>query len=498
MEKPINAFPTYEMRYNDKKKQWDSWYRGINLGRGGWAYSIPGIYSNVALLDCASMHPTSIEMLNKLGKYTPRYSALKQARVFIKHKDYESAGKLFDGKLKKYLTDPSTAKMLSKALKLPINGFYGISSASFENPARDSRDKNNIIAARGALFMKTLWDAVEDFGYFPFSVKTDSIKIADATPEVISFVQDFARKYGYEIEHEGTYERICIVDKSNYIATFMHPDECMKRYGYVPADNKDQFDDYNHPWTVTGDTFANPYAFKTVFTGEPFEFKDLCTVKKVKDAKIFLDFNEGMNDVKDAEEEKARRVFNETEADPDDPKKKPKKLNPNFAGFTDKSLDAYIAEGHCYEFVGRVGNFFPVEDGTGGGWLLVKRNNSNKYDAVSGTKGYRWMEAEKGKLLEKENCYNRKYFDEQVDKVIKAINTFGSFDRFIDLSRPYVPPDDISPAADDSPPWSVVPCGDGKFNDCLECPHYKGSDICGRGYSLATYVQKGGDDDVTG
>ena len=486
MSKPINSFPTYEIKWNDKKKQWDSWYRGVNLGRGGWAHSIPGIYSNVALLDASSMHPTSIEMLNKLGKYTPRYSALKQARVFIKHKDYESAGKLFDGKLKKYLTDSRTAKTLSKALKLPINAFYGVSSAGFENPARDSRDKNNIIAARGALFMKTLWDAVIEKGYFPFSVKTDSIKIADATPEIIKFVQDLGREYGYEMEHEGTYERICIVDKSNYIATFMSPDECMERYGYIPADNKDQFESYNHPWTVTGDNFANPYVFKTLFSGEPPTFEDMCEVKSVSDAAIYLDFNEGYPDVTKEEEELKRREFNEYEADENDPKKKPKRLNKLYAGYSDEKLKEIIATGHNYEFIGRVSNFFPVEDGENGGVLLSLRNG--KYNAVNGSIGYRWMEADVAKMLGKEDAYSRKYFDDKIEKVIKSINHFGSFDRFIDLSRPYIPPDDISPAADDDPPWSVVPCGDGKFNTCMDCPNCVG-DVCKRGYSLANYFE---------
>ena len=120
-----------------------------------------------------------------------------------------------------------------------------------------------------------------------------------------------------------------------------------------------------------------------------------------------------------------------------------------------------------------------------------------QFDAVTGSKGYRWLEAEEVKLLGLEDKYDRNYFDKMIDDAIKQIQEFGSFDRFVDLSRPYVPPDDISPAADDNPPWSVVPCGDGKFNDCLECPHYKGSDICGRGYSLASYIQEGGDGNVT-
>lgn len=485
MDKPINSFPGYECRRSENKaaigttKEWENWYRGVNVGRGGWAYSIPGIYSNVALLDVASMHPSSIILLNKLGKYTQRYADLKQARVYIKHKDYEAAGTLFDGKLKRYLGSTNTAKSLSAALKLPINAFYGLSSATFPNPARDSRDKNNIIALRGALFMKTLWDEIEARGFHPIHNKTDSVKIPEATPEIIKFVQDFAEEYGYEMEHEGTYERICLIDKSNYVATFMSPEECMERYGYVPGDNQDHFAKNVHPWTETGDNFKNPYIFKTLFSGEDITFEDRCDVKTVKDAAIYLDFNEGMNDVAAAEKEMEKRIYNY-----EHPDERPKKLSKDFAGFSDKSLEEYISEGHYYQFVGRTGNFFPVREGSGGGWLVVKRGD--KFDSVSGSKGYRWMEAEKAKLLCKQDEYDPRYFDSMIDKAIKQIEKFGSFERFIDISRPYEAP----ATKQDDLPWTVVPCGDNKYNTCMECPCCKG-DICSRGYSLASYIENG-------
>ena len=151
----INKFPEYKyVRFGEDGNR-HNMYRGIDLGFGGYVYQEEGMYTNVALLDAASMHPTSIILLNKLGEYTQRYADLRAARVFIKHHDYESASKLFDGKLKKYLTNDEDADGLSAAIKLPLNQFYGISSASYENPARDSRDANNIIALRGALFMKT-------------------------------------------------------------------------------------------------------------------------------------------------------------------------------------------------------------------------------------------------------------------------------------------------------------------------------------------------------
>ena len=81
-------FPGYEF------KNGHSMYRGEDPKEGGYVYAEPGIYQNVALLDIASMHPTSIEQLNLFGDYTKRFSEIKQARIFIKHKDYESAKKI--------------------------------------------------------------------------------------------------------------------------------------------------------------------------------------------------------------------------------------------------------------------------------------------------------------------------------------------------------------------------------------------------------------------
>lgn len=491
----IEAFPGYEcvIGWDEKKKQktYMNMYRGVDVGRGGYSYSEPGIYSNVALIDIISLHPHSMIAMNYFGDYTQRFKDILDTRIAIKHRDFDTARKMFNGALCKYLDDESVADSLAQALKIAINSCYGLTSASFPNAMRDERNVNNIVALRGALFMKTLLDDLQAKGIQVCHLKVDSMKIPNATPEIIDYCQNFAKKYGYKFDHEASYERICLVDKSNYIAAYMPEDECVRRYGYVPSDNRKQFKKHNHPWTATGDAFQKPYIFKTLFSGEPIEFRDMCVSKSVKDAAIYLDMNEGFTNVESAEKEMERRIFNLTEADINNPKKKPKKLNPEFAKFSDKSLQEYINEGHCYQFVGRTGNFFPVEDGVGGGWLVAFRKG--KYDSVNGTKGYRWLESERAAVLNLQDRYNHRYFEEMDDDAIKSINEVGSFEDFIDLSKPYIPKDNISPAADDSPPWSVVPCGDGKYNSCIECPQYSGSDTCKRGYSLASYIQEGGE-----
>lgn len=79
-------------------------------------------------------------------------SGLKEildARIAIKHKDFDKARKMLGGALAKYLTDEDSAADLAQALKIAINSVYGLTSATFENPFRDVRNKDNIVAKRG-------------------------------------------------------------------------------------------------------------------------------------------------------------------------------------------------------------------------------------------------------------------------------------------------------------------------------------------------------------
>src|SRR5690606_27029767 len=81
-----------------------STYMGETTGEGGYVYAEPGMYENVAVLDVASMHPTSIEQLNLFGdEYTQNFTALKQARLAIKRRDYDTGRYLLDGKLAQFL-----------------------------------------------------------------------------------------------------------------------------------------------------------------------------------------------------------------------------------------------------------------------------------------------------------------------------------------------------------------------------------------------------------
>jgi hypothetical protein len=297
-------FPGYV--FNEGK----STYRGEETGEGGYVYAEPGMYSNVAVLDIASMHPSSLVQLNMFGPYTKKFKELLDARLAIKHKDYDSAKKMLGGILTNYLTNEGDSGALSYALKIIINIVYGLTSAKFDNKFRDPRNKDNIVAKRGALFMIDLKHAVQEKGYQVVHIKTDSIKIPNPTQEIIDFVFEFGKKYGYTFEHEVTYEKMCLVNDAVYIA----------KIGWTP-DGKDI-----GKWVAVGAQFSHPYVFKTLFSHEPIMFEDMCETKTVTTA-LYLDMNEKLGE-----------------------------------------------DEHNYHFIGRAGSFCPVRVGCGGGILLREKD----------------------------------------------------------------------------------------------------------------------------
>lgn len=205
--------------------------------------------------------------------------------------------------------------------------------------------------------------AVQEKGFKVAHIKTDSIKIPNATPEIIQFVMDFGKRYGYTFEHEATYDRICLVNDAVYIA--MYPDG---------------------KWTATGTQFQVPFVFKTLFSKENIEFKDMCETKNVKSA-MYLDMNEELGE-----------------------------------------------DEHNYRFVGRTGLYCPIKEGCGGGRLV--RSNGEKYDAVTGTKGYRWLEAETVQTLGMEDCIDISYYARLVDDAIATIEPYVvSVEAFADSSK---------------------------------------------------------------
>lgn len=430
-------FPGY--KYENGK----STYRGEDVGEGGFAQGFPGMYINVALLDVSSMHPHSAIAEVLFGvKFTRAFREIVEGRVSIKHEAWNVVNEMLDGKLTPYIQRVINGEMtsgdLANALKTAINSVYGLTSASFDNPFRDVRNVDNIVAKRGALFMIDLKNEVLNRGFKVAHIKTDSIKIPNATPEIIQFVMDFGKRYGYTFEHEATYERMCLVNDSVYIAKYATAETCEKLYGYVPGDNK------KHPgkWTATGTQFQIPYVFKTLFSKEDIAFNDMCETKAVSSS-LYLDMNEGLPDVSEYEEIRAIR---EAKASGDRSKKEQRILERS-ANVSDEELEEYIAKGHSYHFIGKVGQFCPIKSGCGGGLLM--REKDGKYYATTGTKGYRWLESEVVKELGKEGDIDRSYYNALVDGAVDTISKYGDFEWFVS-DKPYEPTPDFMNIPEDA------------------------------------------------
>ena len=222
----------------------ESTYKGEVTGEGGYVYAEPGYYQNVAVLDIVSMHPTSIVELNLFGPYTEKFKELMDRRIAAKKSGEEA---------------------LSYALKLVINSVYGYTSARFPNMFRDNRNKDNIVAKRGALFMIDLKHLVQEQGFNVVHIKTDSIKIPNATQEIIDYICEVGASYGYTFEQEATYDKFCLINDAVFIAC---------------SDGK---------WTAVGAQFQHPYVFKQLFSKEPLEFEDLCETKNVTKGRMYID-----------------------------------------------------------------------------------------------------------------------------------------------------------------------------------------------------------------
>lgn len=346
-----------------------STYREEITGEGGYVYAEPGIYTDVAVLDVASMHPTSIEQLNMFGDYTEKFSDIKKARIAIKRKDYDKAKEMLGGKLARHLNDPGQAKALSDALKIAINSVYGLTSARFDNSFKDPRNIDNIVAKRGALFMIDLKHAVQEQGFQVVHIKTDSIKIPNATPEIIKFVMGFGAKYGYEFEHEETFSKFCLVNDAVYVA----------QIGWTPSGEN------IGDWETTGAQFQHPYVKKYLFTREPIKFEDMCETKTVNSA-MYLDYT-GLDD-------------------------------------TPMAFISDLNSNHM-KFVGKAGKFTPVLPGAGGGLLLRQdKTDINKFAAVGGTKGFFWLESEMVKTLKMESEIDGSYFERLVNEAIEQIKKY--------------------------------------------------------------------------
>lgn len=400
-----NRHPQPEFKYTKLSEEFPgyifenghSFYMGEDPGEGGLVWGIPGMYENVLLLDIASMHPSTIKQLDLFGPYTKNFNELLTARVAIKRKQFEEAKLMFGGRLEKYLQDEENADALAYALKIVINIVYGLTSARFDNLFKDPRNIDNIVAKRGALFMIKLRQMVLELGYQPIHIKTDSIKIVvpkDQDPKtIIDAVMEYGAEYGYEFEHEATYEKITLVNDAVFI-------------GYVAEGREPAH------WSATGAQFQHPYVFKKLFTHKPILFKDKCEVKSVTTS-LWINFN------------------------PEEPKKTRIK-----AGQSEDTPMALVEKEEIdyndpskLRFVGKTDVFCPMLPGSGGG-RLVREKDGTFNNKATGAGDYEWLEAEMVKTLGLEDKIDMSYFDKLVDEAKTDIGKFGDAEWFVVTPEP--------------------------------------------------------------
>jgi hypothetical protein len=87
--------------------------------------------------------------------------------------------------------------------------------------------------------------------------------------------------------------------------------------------------------------------------------------------------------------------------------------------------EIYISNDDSRRFVGRIGRFVPIKPETNKGEGQLLRVNDDKEYAVTGTKGWLWLEAEKVQELELEEHIDMAYFEALINKAQDALRTVG-------------------------------------------------------------------------
>jgi hypothetical protein len=158
---------------------------------------------------------------------------------------------------------------------------------------------------------------------------------------------EFGRQYGYEFEHEATYDDFVLFNDAVYIAR------------------------ENEKWSATGAQFQHPFVFKTLLSNEELSFDDMCETRNVVKGSIYISNEDGKR------------------------------------------------------FIGRIGRFVPIKPGTNKGEGQLLRINEDKEYAVTGTKGWLWLEAEKVSDLGLQEEVNMAYYHELVEKAKESLKAVG-------------------------------------------------------------------------
>lgn len=270
-----------------------------------------------------------------------------------------------------------------------LKTLFGGAFARFANVAKEELDKlakalkiviNSVYGLTSAHFSNLFRD----------ERNIDNI-VAKRGALFMATLKDEVEKLGAHVVHIKT-DSIKIDNPSPEVEQFIY--DFGKKYGYT-FEIESEYEkmclvnnavyiayEKGEGWTATGTQFAVPYVFKKLFSHEKIEFDDLCqTIAVQNGGELDLDFNEN------------------------------------------------LAEGeHDFKFVGKVGRFCPIKEGCGGAQMF--RVKDDKYFAPSGTKGYRWLEAEDVITNNIQDNIDMSYYNKLADEAIETISEFGDFEKF--------------------------------------------------------------------
>jgi hypothetical protein len=145
----------------------------------------------------------------------------------------------------------------------------------------------------------------------------------------------------------------------------------------------------------------------------------MCETKEVNGS-MYLDMNEGLGSYYTDEYDRLTKLKKKLEKDGKD------------LGNIDVDIDntrKKMQDEHNYIFIGKVGNFCPIKEGCNGGELM--REKDGKYSAVTGTKGYRWLESETVRANKRQKDIDESYYIQLVDEAKETISQFGDVEMFI-------------------------------------------------------------------
>jgi hypothetical protein len=80
-------------------------------------------------------------------------------------------------------------------------------------------------------------------------------------------------------------------------------------------------------------------------------------------------------------------------------------------------------------FVGRAGQFCPIEKDCGGGILV--QEHQGKFVSAQDADGYRWLESEMVRNLHMEDSIDMSYQRKKVDDAVAVISKYGDFNWFV-------------------------------------------------------------------